>query len=107
MDYYTFTTDGRYTLGLGARDQTVELKDANGNVVGTAGPPADPNKDQVYIECLKVTINAGGRPDRLLHPLRPDRGGRVDPRERAGRLEYDDRPGGADASRPVSASPRA
>ena len=63
VDYYTFTTDGRYTLGLGARDQTIELKvtleDADGNVVGTAAPPADPNKDQVYIEWLKVTIDAG------------------------------------------------
>ena len=63
VDYYTFTTDDRYTLGLGARDQTIELKvaleDANGNVVGTAGPPADPNKDQVYIEWLQITIDAG------------------------------------------------
>jgi len=63
VDYYTFTTDGRYTLGLGARDQSVELKvtleDADGNVVGTAGPPLDPNKDQVYIEWLKITIDAG------------------------------------------------
>ncbi len=63
VDYYTFTTDGRYTLGLGARDQTIELKvtleDDDGNVVGTAGPPKDPNKDQVYIEWLEVTIDAG------------------------------------------------
>ncbi len=63
VDYYTFTTDGRYELGLGARDQSIELKvtleDADGNVVGTAGPPADPNKDQVYIEWLKITIDAG------------------------------------------------
>ena len=63
VDYYTFTTDDRYTLGLGARDQTIELKvaleDADGSVVGTAGPPADPNKDQVYIEWLQITIDAG------------------------------------------------
>ncbi len=63
VDYYTFTTDDHYTLGLGARDQTIELKvaleDANGNVVGTAGPPTDPNKDQVYIEWLQITIDAG------------------------------------------------
>ena len=63
VDYYTFTTDGRYVLGLGARDQSIELKvtleDADGNVVGVAGPPLDKDKDQVYIEWLKVTIDAG------------------------------------------------
>ena len=63
VDYYTFTTDDRYTLGLGARDQTVELKvaleDADGSVVGVAGPPSNPDLDQVYIEWLKVTIDAG------------------------------------------------
>ena len=63
VDYYTFTTDGRYTLGLGARDQSIELKvtleDADGNEVGVAGPPANPDKDQVYIEWLKTTIDAG------------------------------------------------
>ncbi len=63
VDYYTFTTYGRYTLGLGARDQSIELKvtleDADGNVVATAGPPKDPNKDQVYTEWLEVTIDVG------------------------------------------------
>ncbi len=63
VDYYTFTTDGRYTLGLGARGQGIELKvtleDADGNTVGTAGPPLDKRKDQVYIEWLKITIDAG------------------------------------------------
>ena len=63
VDYYTFTTDGRYVLGLGVRDQDVQLKvvleDAEGNVVGTAGPPLNPDLDQVYIEWLKITIDAG------------------------------------------------
>ncbi len=63
VDYYTFTTDGRYTLGLGARDQTIELKvtleDADGSVVGTAGPPLNPDLDQVYIEWLQTAIDAG------------------------------------------------
>ncbi len=63
VDYYTFTTDGRYVLGLGVRDQSIELKvtleDAEGNVVGTAGPPLNPDLDQVYIEWLKITIDAG------------------------------------------------
>ncbi len=63
VDYYTFTTTGRYELGLGARGQSIELKvtleDADGNVVGTAGPPLDPNKDQLYIEWLRITIDAG------------------------------------------------
>ena len=63
VDYYTFTTDGRYVLGLGVRDQTVELQvtleDAAGATVGTAGPPADPNKDQLYIEWLKQVIEPG------------------------------------------------
>ena len=63
VDYYTFTTDGRYALGLGVRDQSIELKvtleDAAGTTVGTAGPPANPDLDQVYIEWLKQTIAAG------------------------------------------------
>ena len=63
VDYYTFTTDGRYALGLGVRDQTVELavtlEDATGTTVGTAGPPANPDLDQVYIEWLKQTIASG------------------------------------------------
>ena len=63
VDYYTFTTDSRYVLGLGVRDQDVKLRvvleDAEGNVVGTAGPPANPDLDQVYIEWLKITIDAG------------------------------------------------
>lgn len=63
VDYYRFTTDGRYALGLGTRDQTIELavtlEDAEGNTVGTAGPPLDPNKDQKYIEWLSITIDAG------------------------------------------------
>ncbi len=63
VDYYTFTTDGRYALGLGIRGQTVELavtlEDANGATVGTAGPPKDPSKDQLHIEWLAQTIEAG------------------------------------------------
>ena len=63
VDYYTFTTDGRYVLGLGVRDQTIELKvtleDADGNEAGIAGPPLNPNLDQVYIEWLNITIDAG------------------------------------------------
>ena len=63
VDYYSFSTDGRYALGLGVRDQTVELavtlEDAAGTTVGTAGPPANPDLDQVYIEWLKQTIAAG------------------------------------------------
>ena len=62
VDYYTFTTDGRYTLGLGVRDQTIDLdsrlEDADGNTIIQSGPPADPNKDQT-IEWLKTTIDAG------------------------------------------------
>ena len=63
VDYFTFTTGGRYELGLGARDQSIELKvtleDASGKTVGTAGPPLDPSKDQVYIEWLKQVIAPG------------------------------------------------
>ena len=62
VDYYTFTTDGRYTLGLGVRDQTIDLdcwlEDSDGNTIIQSGPPVDPNKDQT-IEWLKVTIDAG------------------------------------------------
>ena len=63
VDYYVFDTTGRYSLGLGARGQTIELKvtleNADGETIGTAGPPANPNKDQVYIEWLKQTIAQG------------------------------------------------
>ena len=63
VDYYTFTTDGRCTRRLDARDQSIELKvvleDSNSNVAGTASPPAHPNRDQDYIEWLKITIEAG------------------------------------------------
>ena len=63
VDYYTFTTDARYELGLGVRDQRIELavtlENAAGETVGTAGPPADPNKDQTYIEWLKQAIDPG------------------------------------------------
>ena len=63
VDYYRFTTDGRYALGLGVRGQTVELavmlEDANGRTVGTAGPPKDASKDQVHIEWLAQTIEPG------------------------------------------------
>ena len=62
VDYYTFTTDARYTLGLGVRDQTINLdcwlEDSDGNVVLQSGPPVDPDKDQT-IEWLKTTIYAG------------------------------------------------
>ena len=62
VDYYTFTTDGRYTLGLGVRDQSINLdcwlEDADGNTVIQSGPPEAPNKDQT-IEWLKTTIDAG------------------------------------------------
>ena len=63
VDYYVFTTGGRHALGLGVRGQSVELKvvleDANGATVGVAGPPKDPNKDQLHIEWLARTIGAG------------------------------------------------
>ena len=63
VDYYSFTIDGRYRLGLGVRGQSVELKvvleDADGEVVGVAGPPSDPAKDQVYIEWLNQVIEPG------------------------------------------------
>ena len=63
VDYYTFTTDGRYQLGLGVRDQSVELavtlENADGETVGTAGPPKDPAKDQLHIEWLAQTIEPG------------------------------------------------
>ena len=63
VDYYTFTTDGRYVLGLGVRDQSIEVKvvleDANGATVGIAGPPLNPDLDQVYIEWLKTVIPSG------------------------------------------------
>ena len=63
VDYYSFTTDGRYVLGLGIRDQSVELKvvleNTDGSIVGVAGPPKNPDLDQVYIEWLKTTIDAG------------------------------------------------
>ena len=62
VDYYTFTTDARYTLGLGVRDQSINLdswlEDADGNTIIQSGPPVDPNKDQT-IEWLKTTIDAG------------------------------------------------
>ncbi len=63
VDYYSFTTDGRYRLGLGVRGQSVELKmvleDADGEVVGIAGPPSDPTKEQVYNEWLNRVIEPG------------------------------------------------
>ncbi len=63
VDYYSFTTDGRYRLGLGVRGQSVELKavleDADGEVVGIAGPPSDPTKEQVYNEWLHQVIEPG------------------------------------------------
>ena len=63
VDYYSFTTSARHALGLGVRGQSVELKvvleDANGNAVGIAGPPKDSTKDQLYIEWLAQTIEAG------------------------------------------------
>ncbi len=62
VDYYTFSTAGRYTLGLGVRDQTIDLdswlEDSDGNTVAQSGPPIDPSKDQT-IEWLKATIDAG------------------------------------------------
>ena len=63
VDYYTFTTDGVYELGLGVRDQDIELKvvleDAAGTTVGVAGPPLNPALDQIYIEWLKTVIEPG------------------------------------------------
>ena len=62
VDYYTFTIDGRYELGLGVRDQSIDLdswlEDAEGNAIVQSGPPADRTKDQT-IEWLKTTIKAG------------------------------------------------
>ena len=62
VDYYTFSTDARYTLGLGVRGQTINLdswlEDASGNTVVQSGPPVDPDKDQ-SIEWLTTTIDAG------------------------------------------------
>ncbi len=62
VDYYTFSTDGRYQLGLGVRGQSIDLlahlEDADGNEVAVSGPPKDPSKDQ-SIEWLLATIAAG------------------------------------------------
>ena len=62
VDYYAFTTDARYELGLGVRDQSINLdatlEDANGNEIAVSGPPVDPTKDQT-VEWLKHTIDAG------------------------------------------------
>ena len=47
MDYYTFTADTRYTLGRGARDQSMDpdswLEDAVGNTVIQSGPSLNPD----------------------------------------------------------------
>ena len=62
VDYYSFTTDGRYELGLGVRDQTIDLdswlEDADGNAIIQSRPPADPGRDQT-VEWLQTTIEAG------------------------------------------------
>ena len=62
VDYYVFTTDARYTLGLGVRGQSIDLlahlEDSTGNQVAVSAPPLDPAKDQT-IEWLPVTIDAG------------------------------------------------
>ena len=63
VDYYTFTLTERKKVGLGVRDQSVELavtlEDANGVTVATAGPPKNANLDQVYIEWLETVLDAG------------------------------------------------
>ncbi|WP_238314867.1 pre-peptidase C-terminal domain-containing protein, partial [Methylobacterium crusticola] len=50
VDYYSFTTDARYELGLGIRGQSINLdvylEDADGNDIAVSGPPLDPNGDQ-------------------------------------------------------------
>ena len=62
VDYYKFHITERLELGLGVRDQTIDLdswlEDADGNVVIQSAPPADPSKDQT-VEWLRTTIDAG------------------------------------------------
>ena len=59
VDYYSFTTDGRYELGLGVRDQTIDLdvwlEDSDGNtIVQSSPPPVD-----ATVEWLKTAIDPG------------------------------------------------
>ena len=48
VDYYTFTTDDRYTMGLGVGGQSVnllaQLEYSGGNDVAVSCPPKDPKR---------------------------------------------------------------
>ncbi len=59
IDYYVFTLDERQVLGLGVRDQTIDLdatlEDASGNaLIKSWPPPAD-----ATVEWLKTTLDTG------------------------------------------------
>ena len=59
VDYYTFTTTARYEIGLGVRDQSIDLdatlEDADGNLVIKSWPP----QNSPDIEWLKTVIEPG------------------------------------------------
>lgn len=59
VDHHTFTTDARYELGLGVRQQRVDLdatlEDAEGNTLATSGPPTGDDT----IEWLRVDPEPG------------------------------------------------
>lgn len=59
VDYYSFTTNGRYKLGLGVRGQTINLdvylEDAKGNTLKISSPPPDDDT----IEWIETVIDAG------------------------------------------------
>ena len=59
VDYYTFTTESRYELGLGVRDQGIDLdvylEDEDGEVVMQSWPPPV----DASIEWLKTVIEPG------------------------------------------------
>lgn len=59
VDYYSFTTLGRYVLGLGIRGQSinldVSLEDADGNMIIQSWPPPGSPSD----EWIRTTLDAG------------------------------------------------
>ena len=59
VDYYTFTIDARYALGLGVRGQSIDLdvyvEDADGNIVARSWPPPV----DATIEWLRTVLEPG------------------------------------------------
>ena len=80
-----FPTHPRHALGLGVRDQSINLdcwlEDADGNPIIQSGPPVDPNYDQT-IKWLKTTVDAGT----YNTPVETQKGGRAPLAQTVGRL---------------------